>query len=87
MRIQGQILRASNLEERRVLKSLGVDTLRVPRRLNPFALARQVKKIAGGTGGRPPGVARGPDHARAPSGARAPRFEVRAGRWRVHSVS
>ena len=56
MRIQGRTLRASNLAERRVLKSLGVDTLRVPRRLNPFALARQVRKIAGGTGGDLPAL-------------------------------
>jgi hypothetical protein len=51
MRIQGRILRASNLSQRRVLKSLGVDFLRVPRRANPFAVARQIKRLASGRGG------------------------------------
>ncbi len=54
MRIQGRVLRASNLAERRVLKSLGLDVLRVPRRLNPFSVARHVKKIATGLGGNLP---------------------------------
>jgi hypothetical protein len=54
MRIQGRVLRASNLAERRVLKSLGLDELRVPRKLNPFAVARHVRKIASGTGGSLP---------------------------------
>ncbi len=42
MRIQGRTLRASNLAERRVLLTLGIDHLnfRVSRRLNPFAVAR-----------------------------------------------
>ena len=56
MRIQGRLLRASNLAERRVLKSLGLDVLRVPRKLNPFSIARHVKKIATGTGGDLPGL-------------------------------
>ena len=56
MRIQGRLLRPSNLAERRVLKSLGFDSLRVPRRLNPFAVARQVKKVALGTGGDLPAL-------------------------------
>jgi hypothetical protein len=51
MRIQGRILRASNLSQRRVLKSLGVDFLRVPRRANPFAVARHIKRLAAGRGG------------------------------------
>jgi hypothetical protein len=51
MRIQGRFLRPSNLAERRVLKSLGVDVLRVPRRLNPFAVGRHIKRIASGIGG------------------------------------
>jgi|HubBroStandDraft_1064217.scaffolds.fasta_scaffold02006_7 hypothetical protein len=51
MRVQGRILRASDLRERRVLKSLGVDFLRVPRRANPFAVARQIKRLASGRGG------------------------------------
>jgi hypothetical protein len=56
MRIQGRCLRPSNLAERRVLKSLGLDLLRVPRRLTPFAVARQVKKVALGTGGDLPAL-------------------------------
>jgi hypothetical protein len=56
MRIQGRLLRASNLAERRVLKSLGLDALRVPRRLNPFMVARHVKKLAAGTGGDLPAL-------------------------------
>jgi hypothetical protein len=56
MRIQGRLLRPSTLAERRVLKSLGLDSLRVPRRLNPFAVARQVKKVALGTGGDLPAL-------------------------------
>jgi hypothetical protein len=54
MRIQGRVLRASNLAERRVLKTLGTDALRVPRKLNPFAVARHIRKIASGTGGNLP---------------------------------
>jgi hypothetical protein len=51
MRITGRTLRASNLAERRVLKALGTDALRVPRKLNPFAVARHIRKIAAGAGG------------------------------------
>ncbi len=54
MRIQGRVLRASNLAERRILKSFGLDALRVPRRLNPFSVARHIRKIATGTGGNLP---------------------------------
>jgi hypothetical protein len=39
-----------------VLKSLGLDSLRVPRRLNPFAVARQLRKVALGTGGDLPAL-------------------------------
>jgi hypothetical protein len=55
MRIQGRTLRASNLSERRVLLSLGIDHLnfRVSRRLNPFAVARHVRRVAEGTGNLP----------------------------------
>jgi hypothetical protein len=56
MRIRGRVLRASTLAERRVLKSLGVDALRVPRRLNPFAVARALRKVAAGTGGDLPAL-------------------------------
>jgi hypothetical protein len=54
MRIQGRQLRPSNLAERRILKALGVDVLRVPRKLNPFAVARHIRKLAVGTGGNLP---------------------------------
>ncbi len=54
MRIQGRIIRPSNLAERRVLKALGTDVLRVPRKLNPFAVARHIRKLALGTGGNLP---------------------------------
>jgi hypothetical protein len=56
MRIQGRCLRPSNLAERRVLKSLGLDSLRVRRGLNPFAIGRMVKKVAAGTGGNLPAL-------------------------------
>ena len=48
MRIQGRFLRPENLAERRVLKSLGIDHIRVPRRLNPFAVARLVRRLSFG---------------------------------------
>ena len=50
-RIHGRLIRPSTLSERRVLKTLGVDFLRVPRRANPFAVARHVKRLASGRGG------------------------------------
>ena len=55
MRIQGRTLRASNLAERRVLLTLGIDhhNFRVSRRLNPFAVARAVRACAAGTGDLP----------------------------------
>ena len=56
MRIQGRTLRAATLAERRVLKSLGKDSLRVPRRMNPFAVARHIQKIATGRGGDLPAL-------------------------------
>lgn len=49
MRINGRILRPSDLSERRVLLSLGVDPLlglRVPRSANPYHVARCVRRIA-----------------------------------------
>lgn len=48
MRIQGRTLRPSTLEERRLLLSLGLDKLRVPRGTNPFALVRKIQKVARG---------------------------------------
>ena len=51
MRIRGRHLRASSLAERRVLKALGVDALRVPRHLNIFMVARQIRRLALGRRG------------------------------------
>ena len=48
MRIQGRLLRPENLAERRLLKSLGLDHIRVPRRLNPYAVARLVRRMSFG---------------------------------------
>jgi hypothetical protein len=48
MRIQGRLLRPSTLAERRVLKALSVDAIKVPRRANPFAIARLVRRISFG---------------------------------------
>jgi len=48
MRINGRLLRPSTLAERRVLKGFGVDYIRVPRRHNPYAVARQVQRLARG---------------------------------------
>jgi hypothetical protein len=56
MKINGRILRPASLAERRVLKTLGFDFLRVPRRLNPFAVARHVKRLASGHGGDMPAL-------------------------------
>lgn len=56
MRIQGRTLHPATLAERRVLKSLGHDTLRVRRGINPFVIARQVRKIALGLGGDLPAL-------------------------------
>ena len=46
MRVNGRTLRPSNLAERRLLSSLGVDSIRVPRDMNPFAAARRVRRAA-----------------------------------------
>jgi hypothetical protein len=49
MRIQGRTLRPSNLAERRLLlSSLGTQTLRVPRKTNPYLLARRLERAAKG---------------------------------------
>ena len=56
MRIQGRTLHPATLAERRVLKSLGHDMLRVRRGINPFVIARQVRKIALGLGGDLPAL-------------------------------
>ena len=56
MRIQGRNLRPSDLAERRVLKTLGVDMLRVHRGLNPFMVARHIRRLAQGRGGDLPAL-------------------------------
>ena len=53
MRIAGHILRPSTLQERRLLLSLGTPWLRLPRKhggkpINPFAIARMVRRMARG---------------------------------------
>ena len=49
MRINGRTLRPSNLAERRLLLSFGTDALRVPRNMNPFTVARRLRRAAQGT--------------------------------------
>jgi hypothetical protein len=49
MRINGRTLRASDLRERRVLLTLGIDPargLRVPRNSNPYHVARCIRRVA-----------------------------------------
>jgi len=45
-RIHGRTVRASNLAERRILSSLGVHALRVPRGQNPFLVARKLRQAS-----------------------------------------
>jgi len=45
MRINGRTLRPSTLAERRLLLSLGVDTIRVSRGMNPYAVARRIRRV------------------------------------------
>lgn len=49
MRIQGRLLRPSTLAERRVMKSIGLDFVRVPRKHNPFAVARLLRRASLGS--------------------------------------
>ncbi len=49
MRINGRTLRPSNLAERRLLLSFGTNPLRVPRNMNPFTVARRLRRAARGT--------------------------------------
>jgi hypothetical protein len=46
MRINGRTLRPSTLAERRLMLSLGVTSIRVPRHVNPYSLARRIKRAA-----------------------------------------
>ncbi len=48
MRVQGRLLRPATLAERRLLKSIGIDFIRVPRKYNPFAVARLVRRMSFG---------------------------------------
>lgn len=40
----GRLVRPSNLAERRLLLSLGIVVLRVPRRTNPYLVARRLER-------------------------------------------
>ena len=42
----GRLVRPSNLAERRLLLSLGIVVLRVPRRMNPYLVARRLERAA-----------------------------------------
>jgi hypothetical protein len=42
----GRLVRPSNLAERRLLLSLGIVVLRVPRRTNPYLVARRLERAA-----------------------------------------
>jgi hypothetical protein len=46
MRINGRLLRPSTLAERRLFNALGTDTIRVPRTLNPYVIARRARRLA-----------------------------------------
>lgn len=48
MRIRGRVLLPQDLRERRLLKSIGLDFIRVPRRQSPFAVARLVRRLSFG---------------------------------------
>ena len=48
MRVNGRTLRPSTLAERRLLISLGTTALRVPRNMNPFTVARRLRRAAKG---------------------------------------
>lgn len=49
MRINGRLLRPSSLAERRTMLSLGLTTtFRCPRRENPYAVARRLRRLAEG---------------------------------------
>jgi hypothetical protein len=42
----GRLIRPSNLAERRLLLSLGMVVLRVPRGTNPYVIARRLERAA-----------------------------------------
>ncbi len=43
---RGRLVRPSNLAERRLLLSLGIIILRVPRKTNPYLIARRLERAA-----------------------------------------
>jgi hypothetical protein len=45
-RVSGRVIRPSNLAERRLLFSLGIIVLRVPRGTNPYVIARRLERAA-----------------------------------------
>ena len=45
-RVNGRLLRASTRSERHLLLSLGVTELRVPRKFNPYQVARVIRRVA-----------------------------------------
>ena len=49
MIVTGRTVRPSNLAERRLLLSVGVRHLRVPRSQNPYAVARRLSRLASGS--------------------------------------
>jgi hypothetical protein len=46
MKVNGRILRATTLAERRLLLSMGVPAVRAPRSMNPYVLARRLARLA-----------------------------------------
>lgn len=45
-RVIGRRVLPSDMDERRVLRALGVDMLRVPRGVNPFLVSRRLQRAA-----------------------------------------
>jgi hypothetical protein len=48
MKITGRTLRPTTMAERRMLLSLGVSNVRVPRHMNPYAVGRRMSRLARG---------------------------------------
>jgi hypothetical protein len=48
MKVNGRTLRPTTLSERRLLLSLGTPSVRVPRHMNPYAVARRLARLARG---------------------------------------
>jgi hypothetical protein len=46
MKVYGRVITYRTLADRRLLKSFGVDKVRVPRSLNPYAVSRRLTKMA-----------------------------------------